>query len=129
VPRLLKNHTNYWSDWLAYFGHYKPWGVHRQNGGTWDDFPPHSKNILEFKKAKTEPIPIFVAMIEPELPNNIAVAVVPGHDPAKPGKGLPTIAAALAAKGATYFRLAASPSAGPSSFVGSDSLPHAKPTP
>jgi phosphoribosylpyrophosphate synthetase len=99
VAKILKNHANYWSGWLAYFGDYKPWGVHRQSGGTWDDFPVHSKNILDFKKGKTDPIAGFVGMIEPELPENIAIAIVPGHDPAKPGKGLPTIAAELAANG------------------------------
>jgi hypothetical protein len=36
---ILKNHANYWGGWLAYFGHYLPWGVHRQNGGTRADYP------------------------------------------------------------------------------------------
>jgi Phosphoribosyl transferase domain len=99
VRRILKNHANYWGNWLAYFGHYKPWGVHAQGGGTWDDFPEHSRNILDFKRGKTEPIAGFVTQIEPELPEGVAIAVVPGHDPANPGTGLPTLAAALASKG------------------------------
>jgi hypothetical protein len=99
VPRILKNHANYWGDWLAYFGHYKPYGVHKQGGGTWDDFPEHSRNILNFKNGKTEPIAGFVALIEPELPDGIAIAIVPSHDPASPGTGLRTVVAALAASG------------------------------
>jgi Phosphoribosyl transferase domain len=99
VAGILKNHTNYWGGWLASFGTYKPWGVHRQGGGTWDDFPDHGKNILNFKKGETAPIDVFQAQIEPELPDNIAIVTVPGHDPAKQGKGLSTLAARLASKG------------------------------
>jgi predicted amidophosphoribosyltransferase len=99
VGAILKNHTKHWGGWLAYFGAYKPWGVHRQGGGTWDDFPEHSKNILNFKKGDIAPIDVFQAQIEPELPDNIAIVVVPGHDPDKKGKGLPTLAARLASKG------------------------------
>ena len=46
VAKILKNHTQYWGDWLAYFG-----------------------------------TAAFVEQIEPELPDGIAIAVVPGHDP------------------------------------------------
>jgi hypothetical protein len=67
VGAILQNHTKHWGSWLAYFGTYKPWGVHRQGGGTWDDFPEHSKNILNFKKGEAAPIDVFQAQIEPEL--------------------------------------------------------------
>lgn len=96
---ILKNHANYWGGWLAYFGHYLPWGVHRQNGGTRADYPPYSGQILDLKDAKASAIAAFKAQIEPELPNGIAIAVVPGHDPAKPGKGLAALAAELASSG------------------------------
>ncbi len=95
MAAALKDHSDFWGGWLAYFGHYKPWGVHRQAGGTWDDFPDHSQNILNFKKGNVEPIGVFQALIEPKLADGIAIAVVPGHDPANQGKGLPTLAAAL----------------------------------
>jgi predicted amidophosphoribosyltransferase len=54
---------------------------------------------LDFKKGKTDLIAGFVGMIEPELPENIAIAIVPSHDPTKPGKGMSAIAEQLAAKG------------------------------
>jgi hypothetical protein len=92
---ILKNHAKYWGGWLAYFGHYLPWGVHRQNGGTRDNYPSYSGQILDLKEAKAAAINTFKAQIEPELPDGIAVAVVPGHDPAKPGKGLPALAACI----------------------------------
>jgi predicted amidophosphoribosyltransferase len=95
VARILRNHTHYWSDWLACFGSYLPWGVHVQNGGSRENYPPYSGQILDLKSAKTTAIAAFKAQIEPELPDGIAIAVVPGHDPAKPGKGLQSLVAEL----------------------------------
>jgi len=101
VGLILKNHANYWGtgDWLAYFGTYRPWGIHRQHGGTKVDYPAHSGRILDLKEGNADAIAAFQAQIEPELPDDIAIAVVPGHDPAKPGKGLLALAAVLASKG------------------------------
>jgi Phosphoribosyl transferase domain len=96
---ILKNYNKYWGGWLAYFGNYLPWGVHLQNGGTRDDYPSYSGQILDLKEAKVPAIAALKAQIEPELPEGIAIAVVPGHDPAKPGKGLPALAAELASSG------------------------------
>jgi hypothetical protein len=99
VARLLKNHVDYWGGWLASFGHYKPWGVHRQGGGDRDNYPAHSGQILDLKEGNATAVATFKAQIEPELPDGVAIAVVPGHDPAKPGKGLPALAAGLASSG------------------------------
>lgn len=99
MARLLKNHTEYWGGWLASFGHYKPWNVHRQGGGDRANYPAHSGQILDLKDGNATAVATFKAQIEPELPDGIAIAVVPGHDPAKPGKGLPALAAALASAG------------------------------
>jgi hypothetical protein len=99
VPKILRNHARYWGDWLAVFGDYKPWGVHRQGGGTRDDYPPYSGRILDLKDGNADAVAHFKAQIEPELPNGIAIAVVPGHDPAGSGKGLKALAAELAKGG------------------------------
>jgi predicted amidophosphoribosyltransferase len=96
---ILRNHANYWDGWLAYFGDYKPWGAHRQAGGNRDDYPAHSGQILDLKEGKATAIATFKAQIEPKLPNGIAIAIVPGHDPKKSGSGLLALAAQLASSG------------------------------
>jgi hypothetical protein len=96
VSRILKNHGQYWGNWLAIYGQYLPWGVHKQNGGTKENYPAHSGRILDLKDGDAAAVATFKAQIEPELPDGIAIAVVPGHDPAKPGKGLKALAAELA---------------------------------
>jgi phosphoribosylpyrophosphate synthetase len=99
VSRILKNHARYWGGWLAVFGDYKPWGVHRQDGGNRSDYPEYSGRILDLKQGNADAVATFKAQIEPELADGIAIAVVPGHDPEKAGKGLQTLAAELASKG------------------------------
>ena len=100
MPQVLKNHERYWGGgWLAVFGDYRPWGVHRQAGGTRDDYPEHSGRILDLKGGNTDAVAHFKAQIEPELADGIAIAIVPGHDPGKTSKGLKTLAVELAKSG------------------------------
>jgi predicted amidophosphoribosyltransferase len=84
---------------MAVFGDYMPWGVHKSMGGDRSTYPKHSGLILDLKEARPSAVEHFRAMIEPELPENIAIAVVPSHDPAKPGMGLKLLAAALCTSG------------------------------
>jgi predicted amidophosphoribosyltransferase len=51
---------------------------------------------LDLKSGYPAAIPYFQAIIEPEIRNGIAIAVVPSHDPAKGGGGLAALSAALA---------------------------------
>jgi hypothetical protein len=99
LAKTLKNHTRYWDGWLAVFGDYMPWGVHKLGGGTRDNYPPHSGRILDLKEGNASAVTAFKAQIEPELADGILIVTVSGHDPNKPGKGLPTLAAELASKG------------------------------
>jgi hypothetical protein len=94
----LKGHEWFWAG-IAVFGDYKPWSVHVGDGGDRSTYPEHSGRILDLKDGKTSAVTHFVEMIEPELPNNIAIAIVPSHDPDKVGGGLKSLAAKLAEHG------------------------------
>jgi hypothetical protein len=76
MPSPLKDHTDFWGA-VATFGDYKPYGVHKADGGEWTNYPEHSGNILSLKKGKEWAIRHFAEMIEPELPNDIGIVTVP----------------------------------------------------
>lgn len=80
-------------------GDYKPWSFHKNEGGNGSNYPAHSGYVLDVKDGKEVGINHFVGVLEPELKNDIAIAVVPSHDPAKVGGGLAKIASRLAAGG------------------------------
>jgi predicted amidophosphoribosyltransferase len=94
----LKGHKRFWAG-IAVFGDYKPWSVHKEEGGDGSTYPAHSGRILDLKDGKANAVTHFVEMIEPELPDNIAIATVPSHDPDKVGGGLESLAAKLAERG------------------------------
>jgi predicted amidophosphoribosyltransferase len=71
----------------------------KRRGGDRSNYPAHSGRILDLKDGKESAISNFAEMIEPKLPNNIAIAVVPSHDPEKVSIGLENLAAQLAERG------------------------------
>ena len=95
---VLKGHERFWGT-IAVFGDYLPWNVHVANGGDRGNYPPHSGRILDLKEEKQSAVRHFADMLRPEFPDNISIVTVPSHNPAKPGKGLQMLAAALASKG------------------------------
>lgn len=96
MVRILKGHEHYWGS-IAIFGHYVPWGVHKANGGDRSNYDAHSGRILDLKDKSAGAIKHFREMIAPALPNGIAIATVPSHDPAKAVGGLALLAGELAA--------------------------------
>jgi predicted amidophosphoribosyltransferase len=101
MPPILKDHQRYWgAGWLAVFGDYKPWGVHKNGGGTRENYPPHSGRILDLKDGKADSVTYFKDLVEPVLgDDDFVIVIVPGHDPARPSKGLKALAAELAKGG------------------------------
>jgi predicted amidophosphoribosyltransferase len=71
----------------------------KKGGGDSSSYPPHSARILDLKDGRVDAVRHFAEMIEPELPDNIAIATVPSHDPAKVGGGLKMLTAKLAKRG------------------------------
>jgi predicted amidophosphoribosyltransferase len=99
MPAVLKQHERYYWRNVAVYGDYKPWSVHKEEGGVRSDYPEHSGRILDLKEGKPEAVTHFAAVIEPELADGIMIVTVPSHDPAKPSVGLKMLAAALAKGG------------------------------
>ena len=98
MTRVFKKHERYWAG-IAIFGDYRPWGVHKENGGTRADYPTHSGKILDLKSGRADAATHFAGMIDPELQDGVVIVTVPGHDPAKPGAGLRKVAAELVKPG------------------------------
>lgn len=98
MSRVFKTHDRYWS-FIAVFGDYLPWGVHRSNGGDRSNYPEHSGRILDLKDGKDSGVNYFKERIEPVLREAIAIAVVPSHDPKSQSAGLKKLAAELTKSG------------------------------
>lgn len=58
-------------------------------------FDAFSGKILDVKQEKQNAISHFISLLHPLFQQNIAIAVVPSHDPAKTTSGMKTIAKAL----------------------------------
>jgi hypothetical protein len=43
---ILKKHDRYWGE-VAIWGDYKPYGLHKNQGGDSTNYPAHSGRILE----------------------------------------------------------------------------------
>ncbi|MEX4008466.1 ComF family protein [Neoaquamicrobium sediminum] len=80
-------------------GDYKPYSVHKSEGGDYTNYPIHSGRILDLKENKPHAVKHFSDLLDPELHDGIAIAVVPSHDPEAIGGGLASIASQLATKG------------------------------
>lgn len=76
-------------------GDYKPYNIHRAEGGDFTNYPAHSGRILDVKDNKIAGIRFFADMLNPELHDGISIAVVPSHDPTKTGGGLHALAGLL----------------------------------
>lgn len=95
---VVSNHQRFWNG-IAIFGDYRPWNVHRAMGGDRSNYPEHSGKILDLKDGKVAAATHFANLMAPSLGDDFAVAVVPGHDPAKVGAGLRALAAEIAKAG------------------------------
>lgn len=80
-------------------GDYKPWGVHKAEGGDGSNYPAHSGYVLDVKDNKEAGIRYFSEMLDAMLHSGILIVTVPSHDPAKTGGGLASIIARLSASG------------------------------
>ena len=96
MAAIVRNPARFDSNDIAIFGDYRPWSIHRNNGGDSSNYPEYSGRILDLKEGKSVGISYFVERIKPELRDDIAIVVVPSHDPAKPSSGMMALAAALA---------------------------------
>jgi len=99
LPPVLINRAKFGAGQIAAFGDYKPWSWHKMEVGDFSNYPQYSGRILDIKQAKPAAVAFFVERIAPELGDNVAIAIVPSHDPAKPGLGLGMLAAELAKNG------------------------------
>jgi hypothetical protein len=95
---VFKKHDRFWGE-IAVFGDYLPWTVHRANGGDRSDYPQNSGRILDLKDGSAKAAVHFGTVVGGELADNVVVATVPGHDPAKQSVGLRHLASELAKGG------------------------------
>ena len=95
---ILNKHGRYWGK-VAIWGDYKPYGLHKDQGGNSTNYPAHSGRILDLEDDKAGAVDYFADMIEPELSDGIVILTVPSHDPASQPGGLQKLAARLAQRG------------------------------
>ena len=98
-PEILVHPDAQGDSIVAAFGTYRPWSLHVAAGGDRSNYPEFSGRILDLKAGYPAAIPYFFERIHPEILGNVAVAVVPSHDPAKGRGGLHQLASQLAANG------------------------------
>ena len=63
---------------------YKPYGLHKDQGGNSTNYPAHSGRILDLKDDKAGAVDHFADMIEPELSDGIVILTVPSRRSCKP---------------------------------------------
>ncbi|RJT22093.1 hypothetical protein D3227_39585 [Mesorhizobium waimense] len=93
VFNTLGNHS------IVSLGSYKPWNVHRAEGGDRSSYPAHSGYVLDIKDNAAIGVKHFAKILGPELKDNIAMAVVPSHDPKKTDGGLHALVRKLTESG------------------------------
>jgi predicted amidophosphoribosyltransferase len=81
------------------YGSYKPYWIHKEEGGDSSTYPEHSGKVLDVKDGYPRGINHFAALLEKDLGDDFAIAVVPSHDPEKRDSGLKSLAAELAKVG------------------------------
>jgi predicted amidophosphoribosyltransferase len=86
-------------DVIHVLGKYKPWWIHKEQGGDGSNFPNHSSKILDLKKSQESALRYFQAMLEEMIKKPaFALAVVPSHDMTKTRSGLHIVTTRLATK-------------------------------
>lgn len=83
---------------IVILGPYRPWGHHKECGGTSSGYPEHSGRILDVKQNQARGINYFYSFMQPRVKSPDAIAVVPSHDPNKGAGGLHALSARLATK-------------------------------
>ncbi len=81
------------------YGPYKPWGLHKAQGGDGSNYPTRSKKLLDLKDKIPQAIEHFRSEVAPHLGAGIAIAIVPSHDPAKTDSGIRILGQRLAVGG------------------------------
>jgi hypothetical protein len=77
---------------ISAFGKYLPWGLHKAQGGDSSTYPTHSGRILDLKDRKERGIRFFFDLVEPLVRPDVAVVIVPSHDPSKTVSGIRELA-------------------------------------
>ena len=95
---ILESHDKFWGK-VAIWGQYKPYSLHKEQGGDSSNYPGHSGKILDLKDDKAGAVHYFADLIEPELSAGIVIVTVPSHDPESQSGGLKKLAARLAENG------------------------------
>ena len=99
MPPIFKDPARAGDALIVTYGPYKPWSWHKMEGGDRSNYPDFSGRILDLKEGQKSAVRYFSEQVESELGEGFAIAVVPSHDPAKPGLGLARLAAMLAENG------------------------------
>jgi hypothetical protein len=99
MSKILVNPSKFGSGEVAAFGTYKSWYWHKLEGGDRSTFPEYSGKILDLKEGRPSATAFFHTHINPELSTGFVIAITPSHDPARPGVGLRSLCASLAAEG------------------------------
>lgn len=82
---------------IFYLGIYYPYWLNKEYEIRNPNHDMHSKNIMKIKKGKDSAIDYFYKILEPMLPIDWAVAIIPSHNPADISSGIRTLAKKLAA--------------------------------
>jgi predicted amidophosphoribosyltransferase len=90
------SHENLQGQDIIVLGPYRPWGYHKEMGGSGNDYPEHSGKILDLKQARPQGINYFFQFLSKAIKKAEVLVVVPGHDPAKPASALHQLATELA---------------------------------
>jgi hypothetical protein len=95
VVTVFINQAKFGNQLIPAFGTYLPWSLHQAVGGDKSNYPEYSGRILDLKSGYPAAVTYFHPIIDPELLDEIAISVVPGHDPSKAAGGLAALADAL----------------------------------
>ncbi|MBN8626027.1 MAG: phosphoribosyltransferase [Planctomycetes bacterium] len=88
-----EEYGEHWDD-LMWLDNYNPY---RKHGEKNPSFNAYSGFLLDLKENQTGAVERFRRAVETYIATDIAIAVVPSHDPAKTTSGLRSLAVALAA--------------------------------
>lgn len=76
------------SDDLISLGDYHPWGWHKQNGGTRENYDKHSRLILDLKYRRQQAIKHFEKILDGIVAPDVTLSYVPSHDMKKTTSGV-----------------------------------------
>ncbi|WP_162875572.1 phosphoribosyltransferase [Sphingomonas crusticola] len=92
---------------IATLGAFKPWGLHKDEGGDGASYPEHSGRILDVKSGQEAGLHYFIDFMAPRIRTPGVIAIVPSSDPTKTGPGIRKLAKRLAGLTPLYDATAA----------------------